>query len=56
MNKTEFEFDTWFETLQAHVLDRAGIDFQDPDSVRDDYERGRDVFDVIDEIVAEYQD
>ena len=54
MTKTEVDFDTWFGVLQANVLDRAGVDFKDADSVRDDYNNGRDVHDVIDEIAAEY--
>lgn len=54
MTKTEFDFDTWFGVLQANVLDRSGVDFKDEDSVRDDFNNGRDVYDVIDEIVAEY--
>jgi len=37
------------------VLDRTGVTFRDEDSVRADYDEGRDVFDVIDEIVAEYE-
>ena len=47
-------FDEWFDTLRMHVLDGSGADFQDRDAVRGDYESGRDVFDVVDEIVAEY--
>lgn len=54
MTKTEFDFDTWFGVLQSNVLDKAGVDFKDDDSVRGDYDEGRDVYDVIDEIVAEY--
>jgi hypothetical protein len=54
MKKPEFDFDTWFGVLQANVLDRSEVNYQDEDSVRDDYENGRDVYDVIDEIVAEY--
>lgn len=54
MTKTEFDFDTWFGVLQSNVLDRSGVDFKDEDSVRDDFDNGRDVYDVIDEIVAEY--
>jgi len=54
MTKSDFDFDTWFDTLCIHVLDRAGVEFRDADSVREDYEQGRDVYDVIDEIVAEY--
>ena len=37
-----------------HVLDRTGVEFKDKDSVREDYDEGRDVFDVVDDIVAEY--
>ena len=54
MTKDEVDFDTWFDTLCIHVLDRSGVEFTDDDSVRADYESGRDVYDVIDEIVAEY--
>lgn len=54
MTKTEFDFDTWFGVLQSNVLDKSGVDFDDEDSVRGDYDAGRDVYDVIDEIAAEY--
>lgn len=54
MTKHEFDFDTWFDTLSLIVLDRTGVEFRDADSVRGDYDEGRDVYDVIDEIVAEY--
>jgi hypothetical protein len=54
MQKPEFDFDTWFGVLQSNVLDRTGVDFKDEDSVRQDYEDGRDVYDVIDEIADEY--
>lgn len=54
MTNRETDFDTWFSTLQVNVLEQSGVTFQDHDSVRDDYESGRDVYDVIDEIVAEY--
>jgi hypothetical protein len=54
MEKPEFSFETWFGTLQTIVLDRTGVDFKDEDSVRQDYEDGRSVYDVIDDIVAEY--
>ena len=55
MKKPEFDFDTWFGVLQINVLDKTGVDFKDADSVRDDYNKGRDVYDVIDEIAAEYE-
>lgn len=54
MTKTDFDFETWFEVLQQTVLDRCGVEFGDEDSVRDDYEDGKDVYDVIDSVVAEY--
>jgi hypothetical protein len=52
--KNDFSFDEWFENLKMHVLDRAGVEFTDQDSVKDDYENGKDLFDVVDEIAAEY--
>lgn len=54
MTNQEFSFDVWFDVLQSHVLDRTGVDFRDRDSVRGDYDAGADVFDVIDDICAEY--
>lgn len=54
MTNTEFDFDTWFGVLQSNVLDRSGVDFRDEESVRCDFDGGRDVYDVIEEIVAEY--
>lgn len=54
MDNMTHPFDTWFETLRMHVGERTGTDFNDEDSVRSDYEEGRDVFDVIDEIAGEY--
>ena len=55
MDKDNFDFETWFETLAIHVLERTGVEFRDEDAVPADYDNGRDVFDVIDEIVAEYE-
>ena len=54
MTNDNIDFDTWFETLTMLVLDNTGVEFQDQDSVRNDYETGRDVHDVADEIVLEY--
>lgn len=54
MTSSDTDFDTWFETLQSHVLDQTGVQFNDSDSVKADYDQGRNVFDVIDEIVDEY--
>ena len=55
MNNDSHDFETWFDTLQLYVLDRTGVTFRDEDSVRADYAEGRDVFDIIDEIIAEYE-
>ena len=54
MTKNEADFETWFENLAMHVLDKTGVEFRDEDSVREDYEAGRDIFEVADEIAAEY--
>lgn len=54
MNNKDTDFETWFSCLQINLLD-AGIDFNDEDSVRADYDSGKDMFDVVDEIIAEYE-
>ena len=54
MTKQDFDFETWFDVLQTNVLDRTGANFRDRDSVREDYDQGACVYDVIDEICAEY--
>lgn len=56
MTKRDSSFDDWFSNLQLLVLDHVAADFRDAGSVRHDYEAGRNVFDVADEIAAEYQD
>ena len=56
MTKNEFDFDCWFDSLSAMVLDKCGVDFRDEDAVRDDYEAGRNCADVADEIADEYAD
>lgn len=56
MQNTDVDFETWFGVLQSNVLDRTGVDIKDEDAFRGDYDTGRDVFDVIEEMVAEYQD
>lgn len=56
MTKTEFNFETWFDCLAMAVLDKCGVNFRDADSVRDDYEAGKNLSDVADEIAAEYGD
>ena len=55
MTNEEFDFDTWFNTLAMLVLDVAGVEFTDQDSVRNDFDTGRNVHDVADEIIAEYE-
>ena len=55
MTKNDCNFDEWFDLLQLN-LSGAGIKFQDADSVRSDYENGRSMFDVVDDIKAEYAD
>ena len=54
MNKRNADFDTWFSTLSILVLERTGVDFNDEDSVKQDYEDGKDMFDVVDSIAEEY--
>lgn len=55
MTNNDTSFDNYFGVIQVNVLERAGVDFNDEASVRADYDKGRDVFDVIDEICAEYR-
>ena len=54
MKKPEFDFDTWFGVLQTNIADRCGVDFRDQDSVRPDYDDGRDLVDHVVDIAAEY--
>ena len=54
MTKDETDFDTWFGVLQSNVLDKTGVNFKDHKAVRDDYDTGRNVYDVIDDIAVEY--
>lgn len=56
MTKEDFDFETWFDSLAAMVLDKTGVEFRDEESVREDYENGRNLADVADEIAAEYGD
>lgn len=41
MTKSDSSFDDWFSNLQLLVLDQAGADYRDAESVREDYEAGR---------------
>lgn len=54
MTNRDLDFETWFSALQVNVLEQTGVDFNDENAVREDYESGRDLYDVLDEIVAEY--
>ena len=54
MTQTEVDFETWFSCLTMQVLDGTGVTFQDEDSVRGDYDNGRDVNEVAAEIIEEY--
>lgn len=54
MTKSDCDFGTWFDNLSMMVLDATGVEFRDMDSVRADYENGRNLADVADEITAEY--
>lgn len=56
MTQHDADFETWFSVIQVQVLDETGTDFKDEDSVRDDYEQGKDAHDVAADIIAEYQD
>lgn len=56
MTKSDVDFETYFENLQMHVADRTGAHFSDEAAILEDYDAGRNVFDVIDEVCAEYDD
>ena len=55
MTKNDMSFDEWFDLLQLNLSD-AGINFEDADSVRGDYEDGKSMYDVLDDIKDEYAD
>lgn len=52
MTKHDIDFDGWFDTLALQLSDE-GIRFSDRESVRADYDAGKDLFDVVDEILVE---
>lgn len=54
MTNADTSFDDWFDILRVNVLEQACVEFRDRDSVRLDYDQGRDVYAVIQEIVDEY--
>ena len=53
MTRNDTDFERWFDMLQTALSD-DGINFRDADSVREDYDGGKDLYDVADEIKAEY--
>lgn len=55
MKKSEgFDFDTWLDNLTVQIWERTGVDFKDGESVRQDYEDDKNMFDVADDICSEY--
>jgi hypothetical protein len=55
MKKSEgFDFDTWLDNLTVQIGERTGVDFKDGESVRQDYEDDKNMFDVADDICIEY--
>lgn len=57
MKKSEgFDFDTWLDNLTVQIGERTGVDFKDGESVRQDYEDDKNMFDVADDICIEYGD
>ena len=54
MTSNDTDFETWFDVLQNEVLEKSGFAFNDADSVKADYDDGKDVFDVASEIIDEY--
>ena len=51
MKKSEgFDFDTWLDNLTVQIGERTGVDFKDGESVRQDYEDDKNMFDVADDI------
>lgn len=54
MTKNEVTFETWFDNLQLIVFDKAHVSFRDEAAARDFYNKGRNVFDVADEISTEF--
>jgi len=56
MTKKDFDFETWFDSLVMIVLDKSGFNLRNEESVRKDYDAGRDCAVVADEIAGEYMD
>ena len=54
MNNTAFDFGTWLAELQLTVYEKVGVDVKSDMDIVDDYNRGRDVYVVSNEIAAEH--
>ena len=54
MTNDDADFETWISELKDVVYAESGVQFHDADSVRQDYEDGRDASDVAMEIAEEY--
>lgn len=52
MNHKNVDFEEWFEQL-VDLLSDEGISFSDQDAVRQDYDQGKSLFDVVDDIKRE---
>jgi hypothetical protein len=40
MNNEETTFENWFSCLKVCVLEKTGVEFNDEDAVREDYDQG----------------
>lgn len=58
MTKSNVDFDTWIELLQMNLADKGILSEEETlkSDYRIDYDKGRDMFDVLDEVIAEYED
>lgn len=56
MTKDDTDFETWVSCIQMQVLDATEIDLDDDDTeyLRTDYDNGRDMNDVIDELIDQF--
>lgn len=55
MTKDDCDFNTWFDCLRVYLSDEQGLEYRDPAAVLGDYQNGRDLYDVGDEIADEYR-
>lgn len=47
------DFDTWFGIVRSGVMERVGIDYQNKDATREEYEEGYPASFLIDDIAEE---